>query len=320
MRHTTAEGYSYESVSVVDGRPPFPEMLLARSQLLLNATLSLFPSGSQKAGLAFRVAEKYPIHGVRAEAAADAIGVSPVDLLVANLCYDILLGTTAMGCSTLALAGPDGPTLARNMDWFPAEKIAKASCLVREDFGVNAGFIGLLGAVTGLSKRGFGISVNAVFGNPDPDGYPMLLFLRHVLDSATDFNDALTIVEREPLMSSGIITLVGTANDERAIVERTPREAFVRRAKGQEPLIATNHFLKLARPEACSRYEFLNAQKEIRSPLEVLTSRTVLQEITAQHIVIHPSKQSIEMFVPSHLLPEGVREDVSAADLRRFLG
>jgi hypothetical protein len=33
-----------------------------------------------------------------------------------------------------------------------------ASGLVREKFGVNAGFVGLLGAVTGLSRRG-GIAV-----------------------------------------------------------------------------------------------------------------------------------------------------------------
>ena len=66
--------------------------------------------------------------------------------------------------------------LARNMDWFPADKIATASCLFAEDFGINAGFIGMLGVVTAQSRNGFALALNANHGGSDLEGYPVLTF------------------------------------------------------------------------------------------------------------------------------------------------
>ncbi len=319
MHTTNAEGYSYESVRVVSGKPPYPPDLQAKSKNFLEATLALFKPLGRLADIAPAVLAKYPVHAERAKVGADLIGVKPVEVFAANLCYDILMGMRVMGCSTLALSGKDGPTLARNMDWFPAEKIAKASCLVSEDYGMNAGFVGMIGSVTGLSKNGFCVCLNAAFGGSDLAGYPVLLFLRHVLDTAKSFDEALAMVESERLMSGGIITVVGTKNAERAVVERSPTQATVRRAKGDEPLMATNHFRDLAKPEVCPRYEYL-AQNAGKLPaMEMLTSRHVLQEITAQHVVFCPAKQTAEMFVPSHLLPDDVRQEMTASDLLRML-
>lgn len=320
MRATTAEGYSYESVPTVGDRPPYPAHLLARSKNLLSATLDLFGQLGLATDIGSRAFAKYPVHAERAERAADIVGAEPVGLLTANLCYDLFMGSSAMGCSTLALTGTDGPVLARNMDWFPAEKVAKASCLVTEDFGVNAGFVGMLGAATGLSKRGFCVCLNEAVGGSDPDGYPVMLFLRHVLDTATSYADALAMVQRERLMSGGIVTVVGTRNDERAVVERTPTEATMRTAKGAEPLMATNHFRDLAEPEVCTRFDHLAQYAGKLPALEVLMSRHVLQGITAQHVVMCPAAQSAEMFVPSDLLPDEVQEEMTAEDLRQFFG
>ena len=205
------------------------------------------------------------------------------------------------------------------MDWFPAEKIAKASCLVEEDYGVNAGFVGMLGSVTGMSKRGFCVCLNAAFGGSDPIGYPVLLFLRHVLDTAANYGDALAMVRTERLMSGGIVTVVGTRNDERAVVERTPTRAVVRTAGVEEPLMATNHFRTLAEPEVCPRYDYMKLHAGRTPATEILTSRRVLQEISAQHVVMSPATQAVEMFVPSHLLSDDVQEEMTPMDLSRFL-
>jgi isopenicillin-N N-acyltransferase-like protein len=316
---TTTEGYSYESVPTIGGQPPYPADLLARSKNLLHATLNLFGQLGLATDVGPRVLAKYPVHAERARAAAGVVGVAPVDLLTANLCYDLLAGSSLVGCSTLALPGKDGPVLARNMDWFPAEKIAKASCLVAEDFGVNAAFVGMLGSVTGMSRRGFCVCLNAAFGGSDPTGYPVMLFLRHVLDTAKDYADALAMVRGERLMSGGIVTVVGTRNDERAVVERSPTRAAVRTAAGDEPLMATNHFRDLAEPEVCPRYEYMADHAGKKPATEILTSRRVLQEITAQHVVMCPATQAAEMFVPSHLLPDDVREEMTPADLLRYM-
>jgi isopenicillin-N N-acyltransferase-like protein len=186
MKTTTVEGYSYETVPFVEAKLPFPSELLEKSRNFLESTLAVFRPLGPRADIAPSVFSRYPVHAGRARNAAGVLGVDPCDLLAGNLCYDVLMGLNLMGCSTLALPGEDGPVLARNMDWFPAEKIAKASCLVQEDYGVNAGFLGMIGSVTGLSKRGFCVCLNAVFGETDAEGYPMLLFLRHILDTAGD--------------------------------------------------------------------------------------------------------------------------------------
>src|ERR1700732_1780780 len=50
-------------------------------------------------------------------------------LMLANLSYDLVLAS--LGCSTIALPTAQGPVLARNMDWWPEDLLARASYLVR---------------------------------------------------------------------------------------------------------------------------------------------------------------------------------------------
>lgn len=307
---------SYQPVPRVSGRPHYPPELVDRSKALFAGTLDLMGGAAAVAPLARMVAARFPAHFERATEAAGVVGVDPLDLFTAHLCYDALLGSGGMGCSTLALAGPAGPVLARNMDWVPEAAVARASCLVDEEFGTNAGFLGLVGAVTGLSRRGFAVALNAAFGGADMTGYPMLLFLRHVLDTAADFREALAMAKAERLMAAGIITLVGTADDERAVVERTPTRAAVRMPKGDEPLAATNHHRALARPELCPRYDHLIAHAGRQPPLEVLTHPGVLQTITAQHVVFCPATQAAEMYVPTRLLAAGVGTGYTRDELR----
>lgn len=315
---STTDGYSYEPVPRVGSQPQYPPELVARSKALLAGTLAMMGNTQLVLQGARLVAAKFPVHGERAASAAAVVGVDPFELLAANLCYDTLLGLSAMGCSTMALVGPDGPILARNMDWFPEAKVARASCLVSEDFGTNAGFLGMIGAVTGLSRNGFAVCLNASFGGSDLNGYPVLLFLRHVLDTATSYRQALQMVTTERLMTAGIITVVGSKNDERAVVERLPRRAVVRTATGNEPLLATNHFRELADPVECPRYDHMAVHAGTVPPLEVLTSRQVLQDITAQHVVMCLATQSAEMYAPSHLLSDDYRETHGLMDLMGF--
>jgi hypothetical protein len=283
-------------------REGFPSDLAAKSRVFLRETLAMYPPVPFIKAAVTHLYSRYPRHAGRADRVARPMGVDPLDLFAGNLCYDLFMGSGGMGCSTMALPTPEGPMLARNMDWPPADKIAQASCLIEEDFGINAGFVGVIGAVTGQSRRGFAACINAVHAGTDPEGYPMLLFLRDVLDTAQNFDDALARVQRERLMSGGIITLVGTANHQRAIVERTPRDASTRTAREDEPLMATNHHRALSRPEPCGRYDYLEAHAGKLPPLEILTHPQVLQTITAQHILFQPATGRAEMYVPTHLL------------------
>jgi predicted choloylglycine hydrolase len=213
------------------------------------------------------------------------------------------------GCSTLALAGRDGPVLARNMDWPWSDLIARASCVTPLAAGLSAGFVGAVGVVTGLSRRGFAVALNAVLGDgPDPAGYPVLLFLRHLLDEAGSFDDAVDRASRTPLAASALLTLVGTENLQRVCVERSTREHRQRWPAGDEPLVVTNHYRSLGPGYACPRYEYLTRapclppDAAAEALLALLGHPSVRQDITAQHVLACPAAGTLRLFVPADLL------------------
>jgi len=283
---------------------PYPDQWLEASRALLARTVGEFE------GVGHFVAEmlisRYPHEAELVESAAHELGVEPASLMLAQVSYEL---ATGFGCSTLALATPNGPMIARNMDWYPEDAIAQASCIIATTHGQQAGFVGNIGVVTGLSQRGFALALNAV-GTADPKltGYPMLLFLRRILDEATDFDHALEWLQREPLAAGGMITLVGMTNDQRAVVERMPNRSAVRRATGDEPLATTNDY-RLLQPTGwlCPRYArlahlYCPGQCEVDTLLGWLTDEQVMQSITAQHIIAKPRENLLRMWVPRHLL------------------
>jgi len=257
-----------------------------------------------------------------AVALADAIGVDWRTVLAANLTYDLAMAL--YGCSTVALATATGPVLARNMDWWPQEPLARSSYRVRTETNgrlsfANAGWPGAIGVVSGLSGRGFGVVLNAVHGTTGIDklGYPVLLHVRRVLEDARDFDDAVHRLCHQRLCAVGILTLVGRENDQRVIIERTPREHALRTPYDDEPLLATNHYRRLAEPgdapdgQQCPRYVALGElYGDVGASVEVsdaqllygLTDENVIQDITVQHVIMRPRDESIALWVPRRLV------------------
>src|SRR5204862_170667 len=84
------------------------------------------------------VRARYPEHAAQVDEAARDLGVDNLVLTLGQLSYDLTLSQYA--CSTIALATPDGPVAARNMDWCPADLIARASCVVPGGNGILAGW------------------------------------------------------------------------------------------------------------------------------------------------------------------------------------
>jgi hypothetical protein len=228
----------------------------------------------------------------------------------------------------VALPTPSGPVVARNMDWWPEDILAQTSYLIRYSDGgefqfANAGWPGAVGVVTGLSARGFALVLNAVT-SPEGirrTGYPVLLYLRRVLEDAQDFDEALTLLSEQTLTAPALITLVGTHNEQRVVIERTPRRYAHRWPEGDGPLVATNDYRVLFRPEArddsvlyrttCSRYDALcwffarhrpDQDVEDAALLYILSDPAVIQGITAQHIILRPRQATTRLFVPRRLL------------------
>jgi len=262
--------------------------------------------------------------------AAARAGVGWRQLLLANASYDLAM--LRLGCSTLALPTADGPVLARNMDWWPADKLAAASCVLRYRRGGRmrfalAGWPGLVGAVTGLSDRGFAVALNAVLSRDRcrPTGWPVLLHLRRVLEDAADFDQAVAMLAAPTLVAPALFTVVGSANDQRVCVERAPARTAVRRARGDEPLVTTNHYRALpsagrrllsdraaelfeSTARRCEALERLARRLQAAGNttadglLGALADEAVAQESTAQHALLRPSRGRIDLYVPRRLI------------------
>jgi hypothetical protein len=305
-------------------RPPFPPHLIARSRELLESTVALLrpvPVSREAARMAL---QRYPHHAEQVHQVSREVDVDPVELMMANLSYDLSLAL--FGCSTMALATASGPVVARNMDWMMPDKIARASCVTPLPRGLSAGFAGSVGVISGLSDHGFAVMLNAVVcGRVHLDGYPVLLFLRHLLDEATSFEQAVDLASTTPLATSALITLAGTRNPQRVCVECSATACRLRWAEGAQPLLVTNHYRRLAPAEACPRYAHLERHSPRLPPspapedlLALLTHDNVRQSITAQHVLACPATGSLRLFVPTDLLTQDRGGDVDPADLSRF--
>jgi hypothetical protein len=296
-----------------------PEPLVERGRALLASISERFPPSYRHLATVAALRTGYRFNA-EAKGLAHRVGTDWQRIFVANLSYDLVIAY--LGCSTMALATPDGPVLARNMDWAPEGPLARAS--VRIDLVRNgrllhrtANWPGGIGVVTGLSARGFAVALNAVFHPAGFDrlGYPVLLFLRTLLDDATGFDDALKRLRTQRLAAAGLFTLVGRENSQRVVVERSPREAAIRRAVGDEPLVTTNHYqafeiergplaygLTGTSAERCSALTDLVAGTDGRAVedsrlLFALSDPAVRQQITAQHVVARPAEDSLRLYV-----------------------
>jgi hypothetical protein len=156
-------------------------------------------------------------------------------------------------------------------------------------------------------------------------GYPVLLHLRRVLEDSADFDDALRRLSRQRLAAPALFTLAGSRNEQRVVIERTPSRHALRWPAGDEPLLTTNHYRLLTDAQghdtgdallgtSCPRYERLSLLLSKHRPdqdvadatlLYALSDAGVIQDITAQHVVIRPRAGEIRLSVPRRLLAQG---------------
>jgi len=192
-------------------------------------------------------------HGDEAEVIANAIGLPSRDVVLANLAYDL---TQAAGCSTFVVPGSNGPIHARTLDWeFPRGHAQKHSTVYRVSSGAAVdyaivGWPGLFGAFTAIAPGRFSVTVNYVqndshgpikaAANAVTGDWPVPWLVRHVLDTAENFEAAVAQLRREPLISPVLFTVAGTKNTERVVIERAPAKSRRRQGEGRRPLITAN--------------------------------------------------------------------------------
>ncbi|MCB9840746.1 MAG: hypothetical protein H6809_03735 [Phycisphaeraceae bacterium] len=307
------------------GRYRFDEPLRARAAELVAAMRAEAPA-ELPPGLVelvtLRTASRF---NAEARHLADALDLDWKDLLLASLAYDAIVSFFA--CSTVAAPSPRGPVLARNMDFWPERELARASVLLRfhsdgrEAFTL-AGWPGGIGLVSGSSARGFALVLNAVTSTErvPATGYPVMLHLRRVVEDATGFDDAVRRVTKQTLGAPCLVTIVGTENEQRVVVERTPTRSAHRWGEPGKPLIATNDFRALDESGAgpaslgdttCGRFGCLSGYMDDRCEekaasdaalLYGLSGEGVLSSITAQHTIFRPREGLSSLYIPRRFL------------------
>lgn len=192
-------------------------------------------------------------YGVECRSIAAAVGVPVEELLFANLAYDL---TQAAGCTTFVVSTPRGPVHARTLDWpFPKDHLRRNTTAYRVhgcpqgDYTI-IGWPGLFGVLTAVARGRFSVTVNyvrntehSVFGaihHAFSGHWPVPWLIRRALDEAPDFSSAVRLLQSEEVISPVLITVAGTKNEEKAVIERCPTGYATRKARKRNHLITTN--------------------------------------------------------------------------------
>lgn len=242
-------------------------------------------------------------------AVAAILGVDVEDVALGNLCYDAI--KHVVGCTAFAVNGPDGPILARNLDWWTEAGALSRYTTVVEYHRQGAlrfrtiGWPGFLGAFTGVAPGRFAVSLNAVLSD-EPGGLaqPVSLLLRDTLDRAVSFDEAVDVLCRTTLACDCLLLVVGVAEKERVVIERTPTRA-ARRTADTGPLVVTNEYLTAEMVHgagslgalgatSCARYERAARLIESDAPrtpeacLNILDDASVRMAMTVQQVALEP--------------------------------
>jgi hypothetical protein len=184
------------------------------------------------------------------DALAQTLGIRGVHFL--NLCFE-------WGCTGGVWRNETGPVMRRVLDWpFPNLGASMMVALQSGPAGefYNITWPGLSGSFQGFAPGRFALAINQAPMRMHKRGYagdwlknriaakgetgmPPAHLLRHVLEAATDFAAAKTMLGETKLAVPALFLLCGT--DDGCVIERTEREAVIRPLERHAVCVA-NHF------------------------------------------------------------------------------
>jgi acid ceramidase len=249
---------------------------------------------------------------------ARAIGASDVEVLASNLYYDAL--KVALGCTAFAVEGAAGPLLARNLDWWSADRLLARTTLVIEACRGErvvyrtVGWPGFIGCLSGVAPGRFAVTLNAVLSSDPPAlAPPVVLVLRDALATAPTFDDAVRHLAAAPVASDCLLLVTGTRPGQAVVIERTPTRAALRRPDGA-PLVVTNDSRALTTGAAgvtalaetsCGRHDRATARVTAENPRDpdacfaILADSGVRMTLTVQHMVLDAATGAVHLRIPT---------------------
>ncbi len=244
-----------------------------------------------------------------AAALAEASGVPLEDVLLAQWFTDLYRG---FGCSTVAAPGPEGPLLARNLDFPTLGFLGRYSIVVvarpegRRPF-VSVTWPGLLGVLSGQNDA-LALAVMVVHeGNDVRSGVPFQLAFRRVLEQAGSVDEAEALLRATPLTVPNNLTLADASGGVR-VLELHPDGIVARGPDEDGAVVSTNHFVtrERRRPRATftyfsslRRYRAVEAACPADGPLALEDAHAALEaaatSFTAQAMVFLPAAGAVEV-------------------------
>jgi hypothetical protein len=178
---------------------------------------------------------------------AEALGVSVGTVTILNCAYELshLRWPKLFGC-TAGVRWVDGLGMVhvRSLDW-PLATMGAATRLFRfrrraREF-VSVGVPGQAGVLSGMLPQAYSVTINWAppVAFPSFDFGPAFL-LRDTLETCDGYDAAVRTLSETRLSTSVFFTVCGTAQDQACVIERTQREAVVRRLTGPV-LVQANH-------------------------------------------------------------------------------
>ncbi len=181
------------------------------------------------------------------------------DVLAANLSYELahvagwleprlsmLKWPPVFGCTAVAVRAPRGWFHVRHMDW-PVQAMRDRTIVLHATKGrrriTTVSFPAMVGVLSGMVEGQFAITLNWAPPSELPgfDFGPSFL-LRHVLEEAADFAAAVELLKKTPLAAPVLFLVTGNGARDACVVERTRKEARIRKPEGGV-LAMANHYL-----------------------------------------------------------------------------
>lgn len=271
---------------------------------------------------------------------AELLDCEPKDVLLANVIYDVT--SSLLGCSTFVTPTQRGPLHARNLDWwFRGDLLRKHTTVFtfpsRHGDYLVVTWPGLFGVLTGMAPGRYSVSVNHITDHRSNfiaapalawhavNGYmPVTWAVREVLETKKTFAAAVKYLSEVPLLAPVLITVAGTDNDERVVIERDPDDAVLRWPDDDGVLAVTNHCVDEDDDDAGDseeRFEFLQERLGRHPPttadaaLKLLSNDALFQDDggfkTEHQVVMEPRTGRLTVRAP------GRRKEIYEGGKRR---
>lgn len=253
---------------------------------------------------------------------ADALRVPLGEMVGLNCLYELAHASDlVLGCTAGVKWTEDkGMVHVRTMDW-PLSYIGPATRIFKfmegsREFSM-VGVTGFVGALSGMVPGGYSVTINWAPPEETPGrGYGPMFLLRHVLETCDTYQEAVEMLRDTPLVTSVFYVVCGVKKGEGCIIERTRKDAVVRRLGTKKVLVQANHYQSAKFSPISDAYEetddemsLLESSEERQEALErnlkmvigrnamtALNKRPVCNEDTHQKMVFCPALGETELY------------------------